>query len=425
MVALLDTLAKYGLIIFKNVRRNLLRTVLTSLGTMVLVLVITLIWSVLHFLDEAMADKATNFKVIVTERWQIPSRMPFAYAATLREAAARPDSDDIRPKDWATWQFYGGTLDPKNRTRENSLFFICMQPEKIPTMVDELEDFKGARMEQLQQLVRKMQDQRNAVIVGTGVLNRLGKKVGERMKITSFNYKDIDLEVEIVGSPPEGTRHDMSCFMNADYLNMAFEDYKQRNKGKAHPLADKTLGLVWLRVDNKGDFERLAAQIMNSPLYANPAVKCESASSAVSTFLESMKDIFWAMRWLLAPAVLVTLSLVIANAISISVRERRMEIAVLKVLGFRPAHVLGLILGEAVLIGALSGLLSAGGTYLLVDKVFGGITFPIAFFSKFFIPVNAVWWGFSIGTLTAFAGAIVPAWTARSVKVADVFAKVA
>jgi len=424
MGGLLDFAVKFGLLILKNVRRNLLRTILTSLGTMVLVLVITLIWSVLHFLDRAMADKATNFKVIVTERWQIPSRMPFAYAASLSDAAATKP-DDLHPKDSCTWQFYGGTLDPKNRTRENSLFFICMQPEKIPTMVDELEDFEGANRAELQQLVEKMQAQRNGVLVGTGVLKRLGKEVGERMKVTSFNYKDIDLEVEIIGSPPKGTRHDMSCFMNCDYLNAAFDDYKSRNKGKAHPLADRTLGLVWLRVDSKADFERVAAQIMNSPLYANPAVKCESASSAVSTFLESLKDIFWAMRWLLAPAVLVTLSLVIANAISISVRERRMEIAVLKVLGFRPGHVLALILGEAVLIGAVSGVISAGAAHLIVNKAFGGINFPIAFFSKFFIPVDAVGWGFAIGTLTAFAGAIIPAWSARSVKVADVFAKVA
>ncbi len=424
MGSLLNSTAKFVVIIFKNVRRNLLRTILTSMGTMVLVLVITLIWSVLYFLDNAMADKASNFKVIVTERWQIPSRMPFAYVATLRDgAASKPD--DIHPRDWCSWQFYGGSIDPKNKTRENSLFFICMQAEKIPTMVDELEDLKGARMEELEQAVAKMQAQRNGVIVGTAVLKRLGKKVGERMKITSVNYKDIDLEVEIVGMPPEGTRHDTSCFMNADYLNAAFDDYKARNKGKAHALADKTLGLVWLRVDTKPDFERLAAQIMNSPYYANPAVKCEAASSAISTFLESLKDIFWAMRWLLAPAVLVTLSLVIANAISISVRERRMEIAVLKVLGFRPGHVLALILGEAVLIGAMSGLVSGAAAHLIVNKVFGGISFPIAFFSKFYIPVDAVWWGFAIGSSTAFVGAIIPAWSARSVKVADVFAKVA
>src|SRR5260370_19063109 len=130
MISLLSTLAKYALIIFKSVRRNLLRSALTSMGTMVLVLVITVIWSVLHFLDVATADKATNFKVIVTERWQIPSRMPLAYASTLKNGAAREEGD-IRPKDYMTWQFYGGSLDPQKKTREDMLFFIYMSPEKI------------------------------------------------------------------------------------------------------------------------------------------------------------------------------------------------------------------------------------------------------------------------------------------------------
>lgn len=424
MLGLLDTFAKYALIVVKNVRRNLLRTLLTSMGTMVLVLVVTLIWSVLHFLDMAMTERSNNFKVIVTERWQIPSRMPLSYASTLAEGAASKPGD-VRPADWMTWQFYGGSTDPEKKTFESMLFFICMQPEKIPTMLDEIEDLRGEKMERVQRAVEKMKSQRNAVIIGTGVLKRIGKRVGDRIKITSMNFKGIDLELEIIDSFPEGTRHDMSAVMNCDYLNAAFDDYKAKNKNKPHAMADRSLALVWLKVGSRDEFERIAEQIMSSPLYTNPAVKCETASSAVSAFLEAWQDIFWGMRWLLAPAVLVTLSLVIANAISISVRERRMEIAVLKVLGFRPGHVLALVLCEAVLIGTISGLVSAGGAYLIVDKVFGGISFPIAFFQKFMIPVNAVWWGLAVGSLTAFAGAVIPAWSARSVKVADVFAKVA
>ena len=49
------------------------------------------------------------------------------------------------------------------------------------------------------------------------------------------------------------------------------------------------------------------------------------------------------------------MSLVVANAISISVRERRTEMAVLKVLGFQPRHVMLLVLGEALLVGFLAG----------------------------------------------------------------------
>ena len=65
---------KFMMLIFKNLRRNLVRSMLTSAGVMVLVFVITLIWSILGFLDMATSEKSANFKGIVTEKWSIPSQ---------------------------------------------------------------------------------------------------------------------------------------------------------------------------------------------------------------------------------------------------------------------------------------------------------------------------------------------------------------
>jgi putative ABC transport system permease protein len=130
------------------------------------------------------------------------------------------------------------------------------------------------------------------------------------------------------------------------------------------------------------------------------------------------------MRYLLVPAILVTMALVIANAISISVRERRTEMAVLKVLGFAPWQVMVLILGEALLVGCGSGLLSAGLAFALINLAFGGIKFPIAWFPAFQLAPQALYWGPMIGGLTALAGSLLPAWSARSVKVSEVFSKV-
>ena len=61
----------------------------------------------------------------------------------------------------------------------------------------------------------------------------------------------------------------------------------------------------------------------------------------------------------------------------------------------------------------------------LVNRIAGGIPFPIAWFPKFFIPAEAMLWGTLVGMGTAFVGSIVPAWSARSVRVADVFSKIA
>jgi putative ABC transport system permease protein len=183
------------------------------------------------------------------------------------------------------------------------------------------------------------------------------------------------------------------------------------------------LNLVWLRIPDTPSYNKLADQIMKSPLYATPSVKCETASSGIASFLDAYRGLLEIVRWLLVPAALAAMSLVIANAISISVRERRTEMAVLKVLGFGPTRILALVLGEAVAIGAGSGFIAAAGTYLFFNLVFGGLPFQIAFFPAFRIPLAALWWGPVIGGLTALAGSIIPAWSARSVRVAEVFAK--
>ncbi|HND54156.1 MAG TPA: ABC transporter permease, partial [Pirellulaceae bacterium] len=211
---------------------------------------------------------------------------------------------------------------------------------------------------------------------------------------------------------------------NRDYLNDALDTYPASHGGKKHPMTQGTLNLVWVRVPDSETFNKVAGQIERAPYYASPAVKIETASSGVSTFLEAYRDLIWGMRYLMSPAIIIVLALVIANAISISVRERRTELAVLKVLGFRPTQIMFLVLGESLLLGGGAGLVSSGGTYLIINEYYGGLTFPIAFFSTFMIPSQAVLWGLGIGLIASFVGSIIPAWSAQSVKVSEVFSKV-
>lgn len=77
---------KLLLLIVKNVGRNPLRSVLTSLGTMVLVLVVTMVWSILHLIDLVTEEKSHDVKAFISERWSVPSRLPLAYGLSLCEA---------------------------------------------------------------------------------------------------------------------------------------------------------------------------------------------------------------------------------------------------------------------------------------------------------------------------------------------------
>src|SRR6476646_3101371 len=80
-------------------------------------------------------------------------------------------------------------------------------------------------------------------------------------------------------------------------------------------------------------------------------------------------------------AVIFTILLVTANTMSMAVRERRTEIAVLKTLGFTSAQVMGLVVSEALVIGGAGGLLGVGGTAVLIwalDHATSGTWFGFA-----------------------------------------------
>jgi len=414
-------------IMLKSIRRNLLRSSLTYLAIFVLVLIVTGIWSILDFLDQVTSEKNQDFKVVVTERYQIPSQMPPSYAPRLAEAAESLDpAYAARKGDWMSWAFIGSSIDPQVRTLETILFLIATEPKALAMGLFsdiEPERLSPADRSMMLENVKKMERNVQGLLVGPQRLKKINKQVGDRVKAYSFNYKDIVFDFEIVGTFPPG-RYDESVLMNAEYLRRSLDAY-ERDTGKRHPMAQKSVNLFWVRFPNREGFERYAEVITQPGKFSSPSVKVEMESSAISSFLEAYKDLIRGMRYLLAPAILASMVLIIANAISIGVRERRPEMAVMKVLGFRPAQILALVLGEGLLIGVVSGAVSSWLTYALVNNVFHGIPLQIAFFPRFFVPPAALWWGPVVGAATAIIGSFLPAWSARSVKVSEVFARVA
>jgi len=416
-------LVKVLLLLVRGLRRSPLRTSLTYLALFVLTLVLTLVYTIVSFIGRATTEKEANFKVIVTEKYSIPSMMPPGYETRVADMiAAMPP--ELRPvagdDDVIAWSFVGGTTDPSNPKPENALFMFCVEPRKIPLMMDGLErkDLTDAEFAELAENVAKMQEDFRRIVVSKSRLQKMNVKVGQKLKLSSMNYKDIVFEFEIVGVLPDG-KYEGVGFCNRAYLDAMLKSYANAHNGTNHPLADKCVNLIWIRVPTRQTYEQLAAAVGETKNFSAPAVKMETASAGIGTFMEAYKDIFWGMKFVLAPAMLAIMSLVVANAISISVRERRTEMAVLKVLGFQPVHVMGLILGEALLVGAIGGGMST----LLAWKLLGSFKFQVAFLGAFAVPDEVLLIGPVLGMAVAFVGSIGPALAAKNVKVAEVFAK--
>jgi putative ABC transport system permease protein len=81
------------------------------------------------------------------------------------------------------------------------------------------------------------------------------------------------------------------------------------------------------------------------------------------------------------------------------------------------------VLGEALLVGVLSGFMATATAFSLVNAR-GGLSMGIAFFNRFYIPEDALWWGPLIGGVTALIGAILPSINAYNIRASQVFSRV-
>ena len=410
--------AKLILIMFRGLRRSPLRTSLTYLALFVLTTVLVFLYTILTFIGNLTTEKEANFKAIITNKTMIPSQMPVGYYDKIRTICLEKLPPDMRPvngeNDLMSWSFVGGSTDKVNRRPDNSMFMFCSEPSKITTMMDGLDDLTGDEKEMLDKGVEAMKANKQAVIVSQSRLKKMNLRVGQRIKLYGLNYPDMEFELEIIGSLPDG-KYEGVGFMNKSYL----EDL-MRQKPDDYVMKKKDLNLIWIRLPNKAAFERLNAMI-GEDQFNDPPVKMETASSGIGSWLDAYKDIFFGMKYIMTPAMVAIMCLVIANAISISVRERRTEMAVLKVLGFQPRHVMTLVLGEAILVGLMAGGMSA----FLCWFGIGNLKLQIAFFGAFIVPWQALVYGPLLGVFVSLFGSVGPAISAKNVRVAEVFAKVA
>jgi putative ABC transport system permease protein len=419
--------AKLILIMFRGLRRSPLRTSLTYLALFVLTLVLTMIYSVLNFIGLVTQEKEANFKAIATHKTMIPSQMPRGHYETFRRLL-RELPEGMQPvngdDDLMAWSFFFGTTDPVSKRPDGNVFMFCAEPRKITTMMDGLDDLTGPEEEQLDRAVAAMEKDPQKIIMSKTRLKKMNLQVGQRIKVTGLSHKDLVFELEIIGELPDG-KYEGVGFMNSAYLFKQLDAYERDRvknpKGDKHPMAEKCINLIWVRLPNKQAFERLNAMVNDPGNFNTPQIKLETASSGIGSWLEPLKDIFFGMKWVMSPAMVAIMCLVIANAISIGVRERRTEMAVLKVLGFQPRHVMLMVLGEAVLVGLMAGSMST----LIAWKLIGGFKLQLAFFGAFFVPPEALIYGPLLGAVVAVAGSLGPALAAKNVKVAEVFSKVA
>jgi len=388
---------KFVLLILRNLGRNKLRTGLTALAVAVMVLLCVEMRTILGTVLRRVEAEGSQSRLMVTERWQMPSRIPVRYLPALAHLEG--------VEDWTTWSSYPCYLH-EDRLVSQQAFGVATRPDNLIAMHAGLDKLDPATIETLKR-------EKNGALLAADVAKDLGARI--RQNITLFSAFDSSktLRLRVVGILPVG-EYPRVVFFRQDYFETA-----TGNKD--------TVDIMWLRTRDPEAARHVANQVQERFRNRQPELKVETESAGVARFAGRSQGILSVIQMVIG-ILLVDMVVVLSNSISVATRERRVEMAVLKVLGFEPKAIMALVVGEAVLIGSASGAIGTTLAWACSATALSGLLPPSSFTRLFYlfpIPIVAIPWGMLVGALVGFAGSMIPAWNARSIKVSDVFAKIA
>ena len=372
--------------VFRNVRRNKLRSLLTMMAIAICLMLMTFLYGYLASI-EAWGREADKYnRVVVMNSQGFGGEVPLKMLDEIREldgvVAAVPFS-------WFGGKYGDGTEFFAQFGTDPQRVFDVWSELKIPP--EQLAEFKRDKQ---------------GCVVDRPLADKLGLKIGDRVPIQGTFYQyNLDLKLVGIYEPPEQT---LSLYFNLKYLD---EGLRQEAGGRGAG----NCGTIFFRAASADMIpqmcESIDAHYASSP---NPT-NTQTEKSFSQMFVKMMGNI---QNFILFIAVFVTisLSLVAANGMAMSMRERTTEIAVLKAIGFQNGTVLSLMLGESVLIAALGGSLgvAAGrGIYALGHK------FAPMIVQTSSMPWTVMAWGLVIAAGIGLASGIVPAVLASRLSVVN------
>lgn len=380
---------KFLYLVWCNLKRKKLRTTLTLLS-IVVAFVLFAILSALTLAFTGGVQMADANRMIVRHRMSFIQPLPFAYMARI---ARVPGVSSISHQSW----FGGIYQDPKNQFGTFPVepeAFLAMNPE-VSLPADQKETWLKTR---------------TGAVVGRALAERFGWKIGDRIPMNSPiwpNKNDGAWEFDIVGiyDGTKKTADITSFFFRYDY----FDEARARGAG--------TVGWYQVRLDDPKRAPEVAAAVdlefANSPA----ETKTETEAAMMQGFVQQLGNIGQIVMYILS-AVFITILLVAGNTMAQSVRERTQELGTLKAIGFSNGLVLGVVLGESLVITVLGGLIGLSFGWLMVTSI--GDAGPIKqYFPIFFIPPRDMIVGVGLTVALGFIAGILPALQAMRLRLAE------
>lgn len=379
---------KYFFLIWKNLKRNKRRTVLTVLSVAVALFLFSTIHTVIATMEATIQNAAATPVLVVQDRYMpFSNNLPEAY---LPKLAAVPGVEAVLPAN-----FIGGTV--KGDLEE--VRFAAIDP----TVAREVwTDLQQVPEESWQAFVRE----RKAAIMGQGNMGKYNWRIGDEITLRLQYHGTIDIPLRIVGVSPPG------LFGDAGYLHREYLRELLSNPG--------IVGMYYLRVRDFSAMARISADIDRQFANAATPTRTEPMSKFVARFVDSLGNLQQVISGFVA-SILITIIVIAANTMAMAVRERQSEVALLKTLGFRRSHVLAFVVGESTLMALCGGVLGNAVAYFLLS----GIRLPIGGVGAFFVvTAKTVVAGLVISILVGICSGFLPGFFAARKSIVEALRKV-
>ncbi len=286
--------------------------------------------------DVWQKDAKVYNRIVVMNKQGFAGKLPIAYVERVRQAEG--------VKAAVPYAWFGGTYKDEVATFAQ----FATDPREVFNVWPE---FK-IDPEQL----AAWQKNRRGCVVDRRLADEKDWKIGERIPLKG-TYYPYDLNLEMVGvfDAPKPTG---SLLFHWDYLE---EGLKQTNANQQAGNA----GTIFAKAESAGVIPGLCQAIDDRYASSDNPTRTQTEAAFAQMFTDMMGNIQAYIRNI-GLAVMFSLTLVAANAMAMSMRERTTEVAVLKAIGFSKSRVLNMILGESCFIAAIGGLLglAVGGGFL-------------------------------------------------------------
>jgi putative ABC transport system permease protein len=199
-------------------------------------------------------------------------------------------------------------------------------------------------------VLKQFMREKTAALVGQDLMHNHGWRVADTVTLRS-DANRLDIRFKLVGELP--SRNYPNFFMfHRDYLVDA-------EKALGISNGERPASLLVTRVDRIGNVSIVIREIDDTFHNSDFETATMTESEAVAGLLSTVGDIREVVYTLFA-VILVVVFLIAANSMSMSVRDRIRDVAILRTLGFGAGYLTTMLLGECMVMAGVGGIVGSG-----------------------------------------------------------------